>query len=74
MYTICILLGTLVIGALYLITSSTTYEPPESDDDGGTGLYPMPPTFPAHPAHTAGARKPMTTEKRCCPRSRLRAQ
>jgi len=45
MYTICILLGTLVIGALYLITSSTTYEPPESDDDGGTGLYPMPPTF-----------------------------
>ncbi len=45
MYTICILLGTLVIGTLYLITSSTAYEPPESDDDGGTGLQPMPPTL-----------------------------
>lgn len=45
MYTIYILLGTLIVGALYLITSSTMYEPPESDDDGGTGLKPMPPTF-----------------------------
>jgi hypothetical protein len=45
MYTICILLGTLIVGALYLITSSTMYEPPESDDDGGTELKPMPPTF-----------------------------
>ena len=45
MYIICILLGTLIVGALYLITSSTMYEPPESDDDGGTGLKPMPPTL-----------------------------
>lgn len=45
MYTICILLGALVVGSLYLITSSTMYDPPESDDSGGTGLQPMPPTF-----------------------------
>lgn len=45
MYVICILLGALVVGTLYLITSSASYEPPESDDDGGTGLQPMPPTF-----------------------------
>lgn len=45
MYTIIFLLLALVVGALYLITSSTMYEPPEADDDGGEGLHPMPPTL-----------------------------
>ena len=45
MYIISFFLAALVFGALYVITSSTMYDPPEADDNGGGSLQPMPPTF-----------------------------
>jgi len=49
MYTISLLLAALIVGALYMITASSMYEPPDTNDDGGEGLQPMPPTISGPP-------------------------
>lgn len=49
MYILSLFLTALVLGALYVITSSSMYEPPGPNDDGGEGLQPMPPTISGPP-------------------------